>query len=146
MKRGMFLTMVVVLAAAGVALAAKPLKGATYRGTIERDGENVTFPISFKVSQNGKTVSSFKLADSFPVYCHGGGFPHIDDGSGRVTKRGTFTAKLPLLTISTNKADGFIVVSGTFARGGAASGKVRTDINGSFGTACNGSSPFTARG
>jgi hypothetical protein len=147
MKRLMFLMMIVALAATGVALAAKPVKGATYAGTIQRDVGNITFPISFKVSKNGKTVSSFKLADSFPVYCQGGGFPHIGDGgSGSITKKGTFTAKLPLLAISTNKRDGLVVISGKFIRGGTASGKVRTDISGSFGKSCNGSSSFTARG
>jgi hypothetical protein len=143
MKRLMVLTLIVALAATGVALAAKPVKSATYTGTIQRD---VTFPISFKVSKNGKKASSFKLADSFPVYCQGGGFPHIgNSGSGRITNRGTFTAKLPLLALQTNKADGSVIVSGKFARGGAVSGQVRTDISGSFGKACNGSSPFTAR-
>jgi hypothetical protein len=146
MKRALSVTVIVALAAAGVALATKPVKGATYRGTINRDVGNITFPISFKVSKNGKTVSGFELADSFPVYCQGGGFPHLGNGgSGRITKKATFTARLPLVANSTNRADGSVIVSGEFARAGAASGKVRTDISGSFGKACNGSSPFAVR-
>jgi hypothetical protein len=145
MKRILLLGVLAALAAAGVAFAAKPHKGATYKGAIER-ASNVTFPISFTVSKNGKTVSSFRLPDSYPVYCQGGGFPALGNaGSGAVAKKGTFAAKLPLRNVRTNAAEGSLIVSGKFVTGGSASGKVKTDITGSAFKTCNGSSPFTAR-
>jgi hypothetical protein len=145
-KRVVSLTAIVAVLAAGVALAAKPVKGATYTGTITRDVGTTTFPIRFKVSENRKNVSSFKLADAYPVYCQGGGFPTIGTGgSGRITKKGTFTVKLPLTNFMTKKPEGSIVVTAKFGVHGSASGKVTTAITGSFGKACNGTSPFTAR-
>jgi hypothetical protein len=145
MNRLMFLTVLVALAATGVAFAAKPHKGATYKGTIDR-AANLTFPIRFTVSKNGKKVSSFKLSESYPVYCQGGGFPTLGNGgSGAIAKKGTFTVKLPLRNVRTNAAEGSLIVSGKFGVGGSASGKVRTDIAGSAFKTCNGSSSFTAR-
>jgi hypothetical protein len=145
MRRILFLGVIVALAAASVAFAAKPHKGVTYKGTIDR-ASNVTFPISFTVSKNGKKVSSFRLSDSYPVYCQGGGFPTLGNGgSGAIAKKGTFTVKLPLRNIRTNAADGSLIVSGTFGTGGSASGKVKTEITGSAFKTCNGSSAFTAR-
>jgi hypothetical protein len=147
LKRFLFLTAIVaVAAAASVALAAKPVKGATYSGTITRDVGTTTFPISFKVTKNGKKVSSFKLADAYPVYCQGGGFPTLGTGgSGRIRHKGTFTVKLPLKAVMTSKPDGSIVVTGRFGAHGSASGKVKTQISGNFGKSCDGTSPFTAR-
>jgi hypothetical protein len=147
MKRILCLTVIAALAAASVAIAAKPVKGATYSGKI-RDSRNSidTFPISFKVSKSGKQVSGFKLTADYPSYCQGGGFPTLGTkGSGKVSKQGAFTAKLPLLAIGTNKADGFLVVTGKFGKRGSVSGKVRTDIAGKFGHECNGTSSFSAR-
>ena len=145
MKRILLLTVIVVLAVSGAALAARPHRGATYTGRIER-ASNVTFPISFTVSKNGKKVSSFRLPDSYPVYCQGGGFPALGNGgSGAVGKKGTFTVKLPLRNVRTNAAEGSLIISAKFGAGGSASGKVKTDITGSAFKTCNGSSPFTAR-
>jgi hypothetical protein len=145
MKRILLLGVIVALAATGVAFAAKPHKGATYKGTIDR-ASDVTFPISFTVSKNGKRVSSFELSDSYPVYCQGGGFPTLGNGgSGAIAKKGTFTVKLPLRNVRTNAAEGSVIVSGKFGIGGSASGKVKTDITGSAFRTCNGTSPFTAR-
>ncbi|HTX47254.1 MAG TPA: hypothetical protein VMD48_13275 [Solirubrobacteraceae bacterium] len=145
MKRILLLTVIVVMAVAGAALAARPHRGATYTGRIER-ASNVTFPISFTVSKSGKKVSSFKLPDSYPVYCQGGGFPALGNGgSGAVANKGTFTVRLPLRNLRTNAAEGSLIVSGKFGAGASASGKVRTDIAGSAFKTCNGTSPFTAK-
>jgi hypothetical protein len=141
------LSAVVLLATASVALAARPVKGATYRGTIQWSRNAIDkFPIAFKVSRNGRDVTGFRLADSFPVYCQGGGFPAIGSGgSGKVGKQGTFTAKLPLKDTTTQKPEGFIVVTGRFVAGDGVSGKVRTDLPGNIGKACDGTSPFGAK-
>jgi len=146
MKRILALTAIVVVAAASVALAAKPVKGATYSGTIVRSIGNTSFPISFKVSKNGKTVSDFKLTNDYPVYCQGGGFPELGTGkAAKISKKGTFTAKLPLKDIHPpGKGEGSVIITGTFAAHGSVSGKVKTAIGGSTFKSCNGTSPFTA--
>ena len=62
----------VATAEGAVAFAATPIKGATYEGKIAHPS-NVTYSISFKVSENGKHVSNFTLTNGYPVYCQGGG-------------------------------------------------------------------------
>jgi hypothetical protein len=146
MQRVVSITAIVAVLATGVALAAKPVKGATYSGSITRGVGTTTFPISFKVSNNGKKVSNVKLANAYPVYCQGGGFPTMGaGGSGRITKKKTFSVKLPLTNFMTKKPAGSIVVSGKFGADGSASGKVKTAITGNFGKSCDGTSPFTAK-
>jgi hypothetical protein len=146
MKRVAFLIAIVAVAASSVAFAAKPVRGARYRGTITRSMTNITFPIAFKVSKNGKKVSAFDLPNAYPVYCQGGGFPGLTKGgSARITNKARFTAKLPLTNALSHKPEGFVIVTGTFTTGGAVSGKVKTDLPGSFGKTCDGTSLFTAR-
>jgi hypothetical protein len=153
-QRVLILTAILAVATAGIALAAKPghgaakpVKGARYKGAIHWSPNAIdSFPIAFTVSKKGDKVQSFQLSDSFPVYCRGGGFPAIGDGgSGRISKRGTFTAKLPLTDLTTQKHEGFVIVTGAFGTRGSVSGKVATDLPGAVGKACNGTSPFTAR-
>ncbi len=146
-QRVLILTAIVVVAAAGIALAAKPVNGARYRGAIHWSESTIdSFPIAFRVSKKGGKVQSFQLSNSFPVYCRGSGFPAIGNGgSGRISKKGTFTAKLPLTDVTTHKPEGLVIVTGTFAAHGSVSGKVATDLPGNIGKACNGTSPFTAR-
>lgn len=147
MKRILCLTVIAALVAASVAMAAKPVKGATYSGKIRNSRNSIdTYPISFKVSKSGKQVSGFKLTGDYPSYCQGGGFPQVGTkGSGKISKQGTFTAKLPLLALGTNKADGFLIVTGKFGKGGSVSGKIKTDIAGTFGHECNGTSSYSAK-
>jgi hypothetical protein len=146
MKGALSITAIVAVLVTGVALAAKPVKGATYSGSITRGVGTTTFPISFKVTKSGKHVSNFKLANAYPVYCQGGGFPTMGAGGfGRITKKKTFSVNLPLTNFMTKKPEGSIVVSGKFGAHGSASGKVKTAITGTFGKSCNGTSPFTAK-
>ena len=146
MKRILCLTVVAALVAAAVAMAAKPVKGATYTGTIVRSVGNSSFPISFKVSKNGKTVSGFKLANDYPIYCQGGGFPTLGTGrAAKISKKGTFMEKLPLKSVrSPGTGEGSVIITGKFAGHGSVSGKVKTDIGGTTFKNCNGTSPFTA--
>ena len=125
------------------ALAAKPVSGATYSGKISR-ASNVTFPISFKVSANGKRVSSFVLASSYPVYCQGGGFGAVQPASGTISKHGTFKVKLPIYFAPAHQHQGFVIVTGTFAKHGKESGTVRTDFTRS--SSCNGTSRYSTKG
>ncbi len=147
MKRVLFLTAVAALAAASVALAAgsKVVKGAKYTGTIRQDLNRD--PISFKVSKNGKRVTNFKVPGGVPFYCQGGGFPVVTGGSGTISKKGTFTAKLNLTErdIPPKGPAGFVFVTGRFGSHGSVSGKVKTDPTGKAFKNCGGTSPFSAK-
>jgi hypothetical protein len=153
MKRVLCLTIIGVLAAASVALAvkpAKPVKGATYSGNIVRVIESAgktfksTFPISFKVSKNGKKVSGFTLTSNYPIYCQGGGFGTPQAASGRISKKGSFTVKLPLYFAPSHQHQGFLIVSGKFAKHKKESGAVKTDFTKYH--ACNGTAKYTTKG
>jgi hypothetical protein len=153
MKRVLCLTIVGVLAAASVALAAKsvkPVKGATYSGKMTRVVKSMgntfksTFPISFKVSKNGKKVSGFTFTSSYPVYCQGGGFGSPQAASGKISAKGTFKVKLPLYFAPAHSHQGFLIVSGKFGKKKKASGTVKTDFT-KFST-CNGTAKYTTRG
>ena len=71
MSRVSVLAFVVVLATAATALAADPVKGGKYSGTINADNG---LAISFKVSSNGKDVVKMKVPQP-PIFCQGGGPP-----------------------------------------------------------------------
>ncbi|HEX3692848.1 MAG TPA: hypothetical protein VHU13_05835 [Solirubrobacteraceae bacterium] len=133
----------VALVVAAGALAAKPIKGATYSGTIKRTS-NVTYTISFKVSANGKKVSDFRLLSGYPVYCEGGGFGEVKSASGKVTDKGTFTVKLPIYFAPTHQHQGFVIVTGSFGEHGKESGKVKTDFT--KAATCNGTSSYSTTG
>jgi hypothetical protein len=147
MKRILCLTVVAALVAASVALAAasKVVKGGTYTGTIRQAANRDA--ISFKVSKNGKRVASFKVPGGVPFYCQGGGFPVVTGGSGTVSKKGTFTAKLQLTErdLPPKGAAGFVLVTGKFGSHGTVSGKVKTDPTDKTFTKCGGTSPFSAK-
>ena len=128
---------------AAAAVAAVPIKGATYKGKLSRTG-NVTFPISFKVSRNGKRVGSFSFSNGYPVYCQGGGFGALQPASGTITTSGTFKVELPIYFAPAHSHQGFVIVTGSFARRGKESGKVTTDLT--HGGGCNGTSSYTTKG
>jgi hypothetical protein len=133
----------VASAEGAVAFAATPIKGATYAGKIARTS-NVTYSISFRVSAKGKRVSNFTLANGYPVYCQGGGFGAVQKASGSVAKNGTFDVKLPIYFSPTHQHQGFVIITGSFAKHGKESGKVMTDFT--HGTTCNGTSRYATKG
>ncbi len=132
----------VVTAEGAVAFAATPIKGATYEGKIARTS-NVTYSISFKVSANGKRVSSFTLTNGYPVYCQGGGFGAVQQASGTIARNGTFDVKLPIYFSPSHQHQGFVIISGSFAKHGTESGKVMTDFT--HGSTCNGTSRYATK-
>jgi hypothetical protein len=137
--------LVAVAGGATAALAAPPIKGATYKGKIKLPHEsNVTFQISFKVSAKGKLVSNFSLPNDYPVYCQGGGFGQVQAGSSAITKKGKFTVKLPIYFAPAHQHQGFVIITGTFAKHGKESGKVKTDFTTSH--VCNGTATYTTTG
>lgn len=71
------LLLLLALALAGAALAANPIKGATYSGRLKPESGPISdgTPISLAVSANGKKVT-VKM-ESFPLFCEGGGPPQV---------------------------------------------------------------------
>jgi hypothetical protein len=153
MKRVVCFTVIAALAAASVALAAKPakpVKGATYSGNITRVIKSAgktfksTLPISFKVSKTGKKVSGFTFTSFYPIYCQGGGFGSPQATTGRISKKGSFTVKLPLYFAPEHSHQGFLIVSGKFGKHNKESGTVKTDFTKS--RVCNGTSKYATTG
>jgi hypothetical protein len=141
-----------MLGAAGaqaLASTSKPVRGAIYSGQITRvlhsGGKTFksNFPISFAVSANGKRVSAFTFPSSYPVYCQGGGFGQPQSKSGKISDKGKFKVKLPLVFAPTHQHQGFLVVSGTFGKHRKVSGTVFTDFT--KAKVCNGSTKYSAK-
>jgi hypothetical protein len=130
-------------AGAGVALAAAPIRDATYKGKLSV-ASSVAFPISFKVSTDGKRVGSFTFSNGYPIYCQGGGFGALQPAGATITNSGTFTVKLPIYIAPGHSHQGFVIVTGRFATHGKESGKVTTDFT--HGASCNGTSNYTTKG
>jgi len=136
---------VALLGVTAAALAAKPIKGAAYQGKLKlTHASSVTYPISFKVSANGKRVSGFSLPHGYPVYCQGGGFGQQQAASSTISKTGRFTVKLPIYFAPAHQHQGFVIITGAFAKHGKESGTVRTDFTKS--PVCNGTATYTTTG
>lgn len=149
LRRGLVTVLITVVALAGaaVALAAHPVKGATYKGTFRGD----TSPdITFKVAKNGKKVSGFSIP-SPRADCQGGGFGSAKGGSGKISKKGTFTVTLrlvsPLPTVPGHTA-GKVVVTGKFQAHGKEKGTVKTIFTATavFHASCDSKVSYTATG
>ena len=134
------LASLITAGSAVAALPAKPAKGKTYNGKIERYGT----PISFTVSRTGKTVSNFKVKYAPFIFCQGGGVT-MKSRSARVSGNGTFTDELPLYTVG-GTPDGHMTVTGTFAKGSKEAGKVTVKLKVVLpGSSCNRSSPYSTK-
>lgn len=133
----------VLLLGSAIAPAAQPAKGKAYSGQVNFvvGGMVVnTYPISFKVSGNGKKVGQFSLPEGYPIYCEGGGFGTAQKATAKITSNGTFRAKLPILFEPTNQDQGFVEISGKFGAKKHESGTVTTDFTKS--STCNGASKY----
>ncbi len=142
LERALTAIALTALVAVPAGFAATPIKGATYKGKISR-ATSVAFSISFKVSASGKRVSNFMLS-SYPVYCQGGGFGSLQQASGAVSKKGTFKVKLPIYFAPSHSREGFVIVTGRFAKHRKESGKVMTEFTHAGG--CNGTSRYATQG
>ena len=120
----------VTLASAGLALAAKQVRGATYVGHYKGVATEVnTEAISFKVSANGKKLTG--LSVSTPFKCGGGcgGVGSPSGGTARITREGTFTVKLKIPAPGGQGSEGTDTVTGTFHAHGKAGGTVTSHFN-----------------
>ncbi|MGD1049897.1 MAG: hypothetical protein ABR947_02360 [Solirubrobacteraceae bacterium] len=115
------LTVAAALSTAGVALATAPKQGWTYTTQ-----PTAKVSVTFKVSANGKRVTN--LGAGIAIKCKGsaGGFPQAKPGSGNITKTGTFKVVLKLYPLggASQKSSGTDTVTGTFVKGGKATGTV----------------------
>jgi hypothetical protein len=133
----------IALVGTGVALAAKPLKGATYSGAFTGEAYNT---ISFKVSSNGKKVSGFNIP-SPPVGCQGGAFGSASGGTATVSKKGTFKVTLNIVFAPQHKTNGTVLVTGKFGQHGSESGKISSTFTGKdFTASCDATKSYSTKG
>jgi hypothetical protein len=115
-----------VLASAGFALAASPVKGGAYTGKYSDGAIN---GISFKVSANGKKVTD--LYAETPIHCAGGcgGFSSPSGGTAKISSKGTFKVTLPIKGLGGKTTIGTDTITCTFLKHGKAKGTVSSHFN-----------------
>jgi hypothetical protein len=115
-----------VLASAGFALAASPVKGGAYTG---KYGDGAINAISFKVSASGTKV--IDLYAQTPIKCAGGcgGFGSPSGGAAKISRKGTFKVTLPIKGLGGNKTIGTDTITCTFRKHGKANGTVSSHFN-----------------
>ena len=135
-----------LLAAASVALASGPKKGATYSGRL-KPGHGVPLsdgtPISLKVSASARKVTV--SMESFPLFCEGGGPPQVIRFKPAAIKKGKFKA---IGTSTTEQQFGggltaTAVVTGKFLAGGKEKGGFEDKFT--KATACSGKTTYTTK-
>jgi hypothetical protein len=128
-----------ILAIAGMALAASPVKGAKYSGRVK---VSATLTVSFKVSGSGKKVTSLKVSPSLPNTCGYGGPLPTDTSKPAKIKHGKFTAKITEKA-SSGTVIGTAKVTGKFLAKGKEKGTVRTNLPNA--KSCNGSFTYSTK-
>lgn len=120
-----------LLASAAVAVAAHQVHGATYEGAYKTGQTNA---VSFKVAVNGSRVVDLDV--DTPIKCGGGcgGFSNGIGGSAKITRKGTFTAKIKLTGPGSTRSIGYDKVTGTFLAGGHAKGTVSSHFDAGGGS------------
>lgn len=123
----------VALATAAVALAAHPVKGATYTGSAPNG-----LPIQFKVSANGKQAKGFKIGYG-PIGCQGADPQVTSGGSTTISSTGKFKITRPMYFPPTQPSRhvGTLVVTGTFRKHGKEVGKLTSQFSGKNGYSSN---------
>jgi hypothetical protein len=128
-----------IVAMAGTALAAGPVKGAKYSGPVD---VTVTLTVSFKVSGSGKKVSSLRVSPSLPNKCGYGGPLPTDTSKPAKIKHRKFTAK-----ITEKASSGTVIatatVTGKFFGKGKEKGTVKTNLP--KAKSCNGSFRYSTK-
>jgi hypothetical protein len=138
------LIVLAVLLVASAALAAAPVKGGSYSGSLIPSRDGVT--VSFKVSANGRTVSGLSTSN-IPLYCSGGGRPiPIHFKSAPISSQGTFssTGKYSILEgPKKGQLGATLKISGKFLSGGREQGTLTTSYVG-FAN-CSGKSAYSTK-
>ncbi len=130
------------------ALAASPVRGASYRGAL--GGSHAKIAISFRVSANGSQVQKLRIS-ALPIYCAGSGppgTPTLSFQGAKISASGTFSSSGKDI-ISSGPLKGSVAatlrVSGSFAAGGKESGTITTIYSGSAAK-CGGRSSYSTVG
>jgi hypothetical protein len=129
-----------LLTLAAVALAASPVKGAKYAGSLTiSKAESVTF----KVSPSGKKVTHIQVLPFVPNRCGvGGGTPPAQSSIPATIVKGKFKATLNEET-SNGAISGTATVTGKFLAGGKVKGVVENPLPGA--EECAGNFVYTAK-
>ena len=137
-----------LLLAGAPALAAAPLKGSVYRGSL--GGSQSKISISLRVSADGAEVEGLRLS-ALPIYCPGNGppgTPTIVFAKARISATGRF-ASAGKDMINSGPLKGSVVatlkLSGAFTAGGGLRGTITT-IYGGPAKSCGGHSSYSADG
>jgi hypothetical protein len=130
-----------VLLLAQPATATAPKKGGSYHGTLAAPRTGIA--VTFKVSADGRKVTSLKIS-STPIYCSGGGrFTPFTFKAASITN-GKFKAA-GKQTISEGPQKGKIgaklSITGKFGKRGTESGKLA--ISWVYSPTCSGTSAYT---
>ncbi len=138
------LAVLAVLLMTGAALAAAPVKGGSYAGSLIPSRDGVT--VSFKVSANGKQVIGLSTSN-IPLYCSGGGKPiPIRFKSATISSKGTFSSTGKYLILEGPKkgqVGANLKISGKFLKGGKERGTLTTSYVG-FSN-CSGMSAYSTK-
>lgn len=138
---GVLLALVLV---ASAALAAGQVKGGSYKGSLAAPKQGIG--VSFKVSGNGKRVSSLQIS-TIPIYCSGGGpATPIHFKNAAISSKGTFTSSARYV-IKIGPFKGQVgetfKISGKFLKGRRERGTLTTTYP--KDRACGGSSSYTTK-
>jgi hypothetical protein len=144
--KGLLATLVALAAllAAGAALAASPIEGGSYAGSLIPPRDGVT--VSFKVSANGKRVTGLSTSN-IPLYCSGGGEPiPIHFKNATISSKGTFSSTGRYLILEGPKkgqVGANLKISGKFLKGRKERGTLTTSYVG-FSN-CSGISAYSTK-
>jgi hypothetical protein len=133
-----------VLGVTGVALAANPVKGATYSGALAPPRSS--YKVSFEVSGTGGQITRL-IISNLPLYCSGGGeaIP-VKFADAPISKSGTFTSTGKYVTLEgplKGQLATKLKINGTFGKGGSEQGTVTSTWVKVHG--CSGQSTYTTK-
>jgi hypothetical protein len=138
------LVVLAVLLIAGAALAAGPIKGGSYAGSLIPSRDGVT--VSFKVSTAGKRVIGLSASNT-PLYCSGGGKPiPVHFKNATISSKGMFSSTGKYLILEGPKkgqVGANLRITGKFLKGGKEQGTLTTSYVGFPG--CSGKSAYSTK-
>jgi hypothetical protein len=144
--KGLLATLVAlaVLLVAGAALAAGPVKGGAYAGSLIPSRDGVT--VNFKVSVNGRQVTGLSTSN-IPLYCSGGGKPiPVHFKNAAISSKGTFSSTGKYLILEGPKkgqVGANLKISGKFLNARKERGALRTSYVGF--SSCSGISAYSTK-
>jgi hypothetical protein len=132
---------------AAAAIAAAPVKGGSYRGTLT--GSRSAIRVSFRVANSGTSISQVNVS-ALPLYCSGKPPPtaRISFSGAPISAHGTFTAagtdKIGVGPLK-GSAIATLKLTGTFAANHTESGVLTTTLAGGSSAHCSGHSNYRTK-